>query len=116
MGSGARRTEQRRGHLAENRATFPPMVLTMHETHPEIAKRLRRANGHLEHIIEMLAEGRTCVEVAQQLQAVEKAIDNAKKALIHDHIDHCLQETVSAKDKAQTKKLIAEFRDVAKYL
>ena len=96
MGSGARRTEQRRGHLAENRATFPPMVLTMHETHPEIAKRLRRANGHLEHIIEMLAEGRTCVEVAQQLQAVEKAIDNAKKALIHDHIDHCLLETVSA--------------------
>jgi len=54
--------------------------------------------------------------VAQQLQAVEKAIDNAKKALIHDHIDHCLQETVSAKDKAQTKKLITEFRDVAKYL
>lgn len=88
----------------------------MHRTHPEIAKRLRRANGHLQHIIEMLAEGRSCMELAQQLQAVEKAIDNAKKALIHDHIDHCLQDVVGNKQTGQTKKLIAEFRDVAKYL
>jgi DNA-binding FrmR family transcriptional regulator len=88
----------------------------VHQTHPEIAKRLRRANGHLEHILEMLAEGRSCMEVAQQLQAVEKAIDNAKKALIHDHIEHCLQETVGEDGTAQTKKLIDEFRDIAKYL
>lgn len=88
----------------------------MHQTHPEIAKRLRRANGHLERIIEMLAEGRSCMELAQQLQAVEKAIDNAKKALIHDHIDHCLLETVGDDGTPKTKKLIAEFRDVAKYL
>jgi DNA-binding FrmR family transcriptional regulator len=95
---------------------FPPKAFPMHQTHPEIAKRLRRARGHLEHIIEMLAEGRSCLELAQQLQAVEKAIDSAKKTLIHDHIDHCLQESVGAKETAQTKKLIAEFRDVAKYL
>ena len=88
----------------------------MHQNHPAIAKRLRRAKGHLEHIIEMLAEGRSCVELAQQLQAVEKAIDSAKKTLIHDHIDHCLQETVGAREAAQTKKLVAEFREVAKYL
>jgi DNA-binding FrmR family transcriptional regulator len=90
--------------------------IDMHATHPQISKRLRRANGHLEHIIEMLAEGRSCMEVAQQLQAVEKAIDNAKKALIQDHIDHCLQETVGGDRSVQTKKLITEFRDIAKYL
>ena len=56
------------------------------------------------------------MELAQQLQAVEKAIDNAKKALIHDHIDHCLLETVGDDGTPKTKKLIAEFRDVAKYL
>jgi DNA-binding FrmR family transcriptional regulator len=88
----------------------------MHQTHPAIAKRLRRAKGHLEHVIEMLAQGRSCIELAQQLQAVEKAIDNAKKALIHDHIDHCLQATVGGPVPAHTRKLVAEFRDVAKYL
>jgi len=88
----------------------------MHPTHPEIARRLRRANGHLEHVLEMLANGSSCIDVAQQLQAVEKAIGSAKKALIRDHIDHCLQESGNGKPRPATRKLIDEFRDVAKYL
>ena len=88
----------------------------MHQTHPAIAKRLRRANGHLERIIDMIAEGRSCMELAQQLHAVEKAIDNAKKALIHDHLDHCLQETAGGKRSAHNRALVEEFREVAKYL
>lgn len=38
----------------------------------------------------MFGEGRACLDLAQQLHAVEKAIVEAKKALIHDHVDHCL--------------------------
>jgi DNA-binding FrmR family transcriptional regulator len=90
--------------------------MDMHQTHPAIAKRLRRAHGHLQHIIEMLAEGRSCLELAQQLQAVEKAIDNAKKALIHDHVDHCLVDSLGKKPSAQSARLIDEFRNLSKYL
>ena len=49
------------------------------------------ATDHLQHVIEMIEAGRHCTEIAQQLQAVERAITNAKPVLIHDHIDHCLQ-------------------------
>jgi DNA-binding FrmR family transcriptional regulator len=42
-------------------------------------------------VIEMIESGRPCTEIAQQLQAVERAVINAKRVLIHDHIDHCLQ-------------------------
>ena len=91
------------------------MVELMHQTHPQISKRLRRATGHLEHVVELLAKGTPCLELAQQLQAVEKAIGSAKKALIHDHIDHCLRESGSGKTRPG-RKLIEEFRDVAKYL
>lgn len=43
----------------------------------------------------MLEEGRGCLDIAQQLQAVEKVVANAKKALVHGHINYCLeQETV----------------------
>ena len=52
-----------------------------HTSHPDIVKRLRKAEGHLRGIVAMLQEGRGCLEVAQQLQAVEKAIANAKKVL-----------------------------------
>ena len=61
-----------------------------HASHGDIVKRLRRADGHLRSVIEMIEQGRACLDIAQQLQAVEMAIVQAKKTLIHDHIDHCL--------------------------
>ena len=61
-----------------------------HATHPGIVKRLKRADGHLCHVIGMIEDGRPCTDIAVQLQAVEKAVVAAKRTLIHDHIDHCL--------------------------
>jgi DNA-binding FrmR family transcriptional regulator len=61
-----------------------------HATHPDLVKRLKRADGHLRHVIGMLEDGRSCHEIALQLQAVEKAVSAAKRALIHDHLDHYL--------------------------
>ena len=62
----------------------------LHATHPGLIKRLKRADGHLRHVIEMLEAGKPCADIATQLLAVERAITAAKRTLIHDHIDHCL--------------------------
>jgi DNA-binding FrmR family transcriptional regulator len=78
-------------------------------------KRLKRAQGHLKSIVTMLEDGREFLEIAQQLQAVEKSILNAKKILAHDHIDHCLEHAV--KDGTHsTDETIREFKEITKYL
>jgi DNA-binding FrmR family transcriptional regulator len=74
------------------------------QSHPALIKRLKRADGHLRSVIEMIESGRQCTEIAQQLQAVEHAITNAKRVLIHDHIDQCLQTDDDA-DLADMKLL-----------
>ena len=78
-------------------------------------KRLKKANGHLNSTIEMLVDGRTCLDVAQQLQAVENAIHQAKKVLIQDHLDHCLEDLLGSVDKEQ-KDSIDEFKEITRYL
>lgn len=87
----------------------------LHQFHPEINKRLKRAEGHLKTIIAMIEQGRSCVDIAQQLHAVEKAICNAKKALIHDHIDHCLEQSVGPMAR-DARAPINEFKEISKYL
>lgn len=82
---------------------------------PEVAARLKRAHGHLAAVIDMLDAARPCLELAQQLHAVEKAIGNAKKQLIKDHINHCMEETSEAMPR-EFKTLIKEFQGVTKYL
>ena len=52
--------------------------MSTHRYHPEIIKRLKRAEGHFKSIVTMLEEERGCLDITQQLQAVEKAIVNAK--------------------------------------
>ncbi|SMC73972.1 metal-sensing transcriptional repressor [Rhizobium sp. RU36D] len=86
-----------------------------HETHPDIVKRLKRAEGHLKSVISMIEEGRPCLDIAQQLHAVEKAITNAKRTLIQDHLDHCLEHTVGALALDQRQQ-IDEFKTIARYL
>jgi DNA-binding FrmR family transcriptional regulator len=70
-----------------------------------VIARLRRAHGHLRAVIEMIEAGKPCLEVAQQLQAVEKAVANAKRTLIHDHVDHCLDAQGSEADREELKAI-----------
>jgi len=87
----------------------------LHQTHPEIVKRLRRAEGHLRSIIEMIETRRPCLDVAQQLYAVKKAIAQAKKTPIHDHIENCLEQEVGPLARAQ-RSPIDEFKVITKHL
>jgi DNA-binding FrmR family transcriptional regulator len=78
-----------------------------HATHPAIAARLKRAEGHLARVIGMIGEGRPCLDIAMQRDAVERAAERAlaeaRRALIHDHIDHCL--TAAPESLAEVRAL-----------
>jgi DNA-binding FrmR family transcriptional regulator len=87
----------------------------LHATHPDIVNRLKRAEGHLRSIVDMIESGRGCLDIAQQLHAVEKAVANAKRALIHDHIDHCLEQTVGPMPR-EARGPLEEFKEITKYL
>ena len=86
-----------------------------HASHSDIVKRLKRADGHLRGVVDMIEAGRPCVDIAQQLHAVEKAISEAKKTLIRDHLDHCLEKAVGPLGREQ-RRPIDEFKEITRYL
>ena len=86
-----------------------------HHSHPQIIKRLKRAQGHLGSVIEMMDAGRSCLELAQQLHAVEKAIQQAKRVLVQDHIEHCLDDAIGPLEPDQQRR-VDEFKAIARYL
>ncbi|MCD8553201.1 metal-sensing transcriptional repressor [Seleniivibrio sp.] len=71
----------------------------------DIVKRLQRANGHLSKVIEMLIEGDAELNVAQQMQAVSKAVINAKNQYIRNSIDARLDKT-AARELAELSKFL----------
>jgi DNA-binding FrmR family transcriptional regulator len=91
------------------------MAHVAHPTHPDIIKRLKRADGHLRNVIGMMEADRPCMEIVQQLHAVERAVAAAKKVLVHDHIDHCLQNAVED-ETLEPRTAVEEFKEITKYL
>lgn len=86
-----------------------------HVNDPEIHKRLRRAEGHLSKVVRMVGEGKDGLAIAQQMQAVIAALENAKRLIIVDHIDHHLAEGDTGLTPQMREKL-AVFREIIKYL
>jgi DNA-binding FrmR family transcriptional regulator len=87
----------------------------IHASHPDVIARLKRAHGHLASVIQMIEAGRPCADLAQQLHAVEKAVGNAKRELIRDHIDNCLEGAVGLGGR-RAKDAMAEVKAITKYL
>ncbi len=83
--------------------------------HADVLRRLRRASGHLQNVVSMIEAGRECVEIAQQMQAVIRALESAKTVLIHDHIEHCLESAMGPMTRDQ-RGAVRQFKEIAKYL
>ncbi|WP_342241515.1 metal-sensing transcriptional repressor [Inquilinus sp. OTU3971] len=87
----------------------------LHHSHKEVVSRMNRAAGQVRNIVAMIEAQRSCLDIAQQMHAVEAAIRSAKKTLIKDHIDHCLDAAaeVTGPDR---RTAMAEFKEITKYL
>lgn len=89
--------------------------MAMHMSHPGIITRPKRAEGHLTAVLQMFDDRRSCLDLAQQLHAVEKAVANAKRELIQDHIEHCLDGSCAG-GSLNTKAALRELKALARYL
>jgi DNA-binding FrmR family transcriptional regulator len=86
-----------------------------HASHPEIIARLKQAHGHIGSILTMFAEGRPCIDLAQQLQSVESVIHTVKRTLIQDHMEHCIADAVQ-EGGMPAEHALREFKILSKYL
>jgi DNA-binding FrmR family transcriptional regulator len=66
----------------------------------DVRKRLRRAQGQVGGLIQMIHEGRDCRDVLVQLGAVSRALDRAGFRLIASGLEQCLSD-----DSEQLEKL-----------
>ena len=62
------------------------------ETVADLTKRLRRAEGQVRGVQQMLAEGRDCREIVAQLSAASRAIEQAGFLLVAAGLTWCVSD------------------------
>ena len=60
----------------------------------DIAKRLARIEGQVRGIAGMIENDRYCIDVLDQISAVNKALQPVAVGLLHDHLGHCVTHAI----------------------
>lgn len=67
----------------------------------QIVRRLRRVEGQVQGLQRMLAEGRDCADVAQQVAAARAALDRVAIDLIAAGMEKCVRMDAEGKPQGQ---------------
>jgi DNA-binding FrmR family transcriptional regulator len=72
-----------------------------------IEKRLRRVEGQIRGLQQMVADDFYCIDVLTQVSAATKALQAVALLLLEDHLGHCVRDALTA-GGAQADEKVAE--------
>jgi DNA-binding FrmR family transcriptional regulator len=82
----------------------------------DIQKRLRRVEGQVRGLQQMVADDRYCIDVLAQISAATRALESVAVALIDEHLRHCVANAVAAGGREADDKLTEATAAVARLL
>jgi CsoR family transcriptional regulator, copper-sensing transcriptional repressor len=62
----------------------------------DLLKRLRRIEGQVRGIAQMVDDDRYCIDVLTQISAVTKAMQSVAVGMFDDHLRHCVADAVAS--------------------
>ena len=65
--------------------------------------RLRRIEGQVRGLQQMIEDDRYCIDVLTQVSATTRALQGVALALLDDHLRHCVAEAVNSGVDAEAK-------------
>ena len=61
---------------------------------------------------QMLEEGRYCIDIIRQIQAVQAALNKVSSLILENHLNSCLITAVRGEDVAERERVLKEIADV----
>ncbi len=74
--------------------------------------RLKRIEGQVRGVAQMVADDRYCIEVLHQVQAIKAALAKVESAILKDHAACCVSEAIASGDAVQQREKFSELIDL----
>lgn len=84
----------------------------MKQNDPTVTKRMNYLIGHLQANLKMIEDGRYCIDIIRQNQAVMAALKKVNELILRNHLETCVTTAVRGKSEAQRKKMFKEIISV----
>lgn len=81
----------------------------------QVSRLLKTARGQIDGLLRMVEEDRYCIDVSNQLLAVEALIRKANREVLTAHLRHCVQEAVDEGDaQGKIEELVSVLEKMSK--
>jgi DNA-binding FrmR family transcriptional regulator len=77
-----------------------------------ILNRLKRIEGQVRGIRQMVDDDRYCIDILHQVQAVKAALARAESELLKDHAACCVSDAIASGDAAEQRLKFNELIDL----
>ena len=71
----------------------------------DLLRRLRRIEGQVRGLHQMVEDDRYCIDVLTQISAATKALQSVALGMLDDHLRHCVADAVAAGGRDAEEKL-----------
>lgn len=85
-----------------------------HTQHIKAALSIKKAQGQLKQIAEMINRGEYCIDIMQQNLAAIGLLRAAHHSLLEDHLTHCFQAAMNTADQKKKQAMSEEILQVTK--
>jgi len=82
------------------------MKIDNQEAKEKLVQRLRRIEGQVRGVQNMVSEERDCDEILQQLSAIRSAVQSASRIFLHEYATTCLLQIEDGEDAAGKRQKI----------
>lgn len=87
-------------------------ALAMTKDKNGLINRLKRIEGQVRGLQQMIADERYCIDVLHQLQAVRSALGGVESIVLKDHAASCVADAIESGDAADQAAKFAELVDL----
>ena len=64
----------------------------------KVLLRLKTARGQIDAVIKMIEDERYCIDISNQLLAIQSLIKNANNEVLSNHLNHCVKHAINEHD------------------
>jgi len=80
--------------------------------HENALRRLKNVEGHIRGIERMVEEDTYCIDVINQIQAVQAALSKINTMILDEHLNSCLITAVRGENVDERERVLKEIADV----
>ncbi|HIF20758.1 MAG TPA: metal-sensing transcriptional repressor [Gemmatimonadetes bacterium] len=77
-----------------------------------IVRRLKSVEGHVRGVERMVQDDAYCIDIVNQVLAIQRALKKVSSLLLDKHLHHCVTTAIQGTDDAEKEQVLGELLQV----